>query len=655
MLSPNTILQDRYRIVRELGRGGMGTVYEAIDQRVNCVVALKETLANSNPKSRSAFEREAALLANLRHACLPKVTDYFSDRDAFFLVMEFIPGHDFAELLDLRRRPFSEAEVVYWADQLLDLLTYLHSKNLLHRDIKPPNLKLTAEGELFLLDFGLAKGAVGQMPTMVETKSVHGYTLQYSSLEQILRQGTDPRSDLYSLGATLYHLLTGVLPIDAHTRARLLSNEGRDPLPLIQKENPEVSAGVAAIIHSAMQIEASRRPASADEMRRALMTATTDVPREPRRPTPPPPSTIKSPYADPTPPAYPIPTMRVDAPPNVSPFGSSRIFSYDEARLEERKSAGIAKPMGIVIGAVLLLILLSVALAIWRTGWAPWSKQNLYANDNANPSGSPISASAETPTPTPSPSPALAAMVHGQGGIDLVLIKPGSFLMGSSSESDFAKPVRRVTIAYSFYLGKYEVTQTQWLRLMGTNPSHNPCLECPVEEVSWYDAKQFIAKLNELDNKYEYRLPSEAEWEYACRAGSTGKLSGELDRMIKRGAESTYPVGQTRPNSWGLYDMYGNVWEWCEDWYHPNYSGAPTDGSPWLSTTGLGHVSPGASLYEIPLRAPEGLDQSGRARVLRGGAWNYPASSSATRNASGPDYRGAWSYGLRVVAMPRSN
>ena len=150
MLSPNTILQNRYRVIRELGHGGMGTVYEALDQRVNCIVALKETIAGNNEEARRAFEREASLLGNLRHPALPKVMDYFSEDDGDFLIMEFIPGYDLAELLDLRGDRFPQAQAMRWADELLKVLEYLHGQQppILHRDIKPSNLKLTKQGEI---------------------------------------------------------------------------------------------------------------------------------------------------------------------------------------------------------------------------------------------------------------------------------------------------------------------------------------------------------------------------------------------------------------------------------------------------------------------------------------------------------------------------
>jgi biotin carboxyl carrier protein len=275
MLAPNTILQNRYRMIRELGHGGMGTVYEALDQRVNCLVALKEMLGTRDGEARKAFEREAALLANLRHQALPKVMDYFSENEGDFLVMEFIAGHDLAALLASRGGPFAQSQVLSWADELLKLLEYLHTRQppILHRDIKPANLKLTDQGEIFLLDFGLAKGATGQMLTLATSRSVFGYTPSYASLEQIHGQGTDARSDIYSLGATLYHLLTGITPIDAPTRFHIVEDEQPDPLLPIDRVNPQASSGVATVIHQAMAIARKQRPASAPEMRKALRNA----------------------------------------------------------------------------------------------------------------------------------------------------------------------------------------------------------------------------------------------------------------------------------------------------------------------------------------------------------------------------------------------
>jgi eukaryotic-like serine/threonine-protein kinase len=271
MLTPDTVLQGRYRIIQQLGQGGMGAVYEAIDQRLDTTVALKETLF-ADERLRKQFEREARLLARLHHPALPRVSDHFSEGDGQFLVMQFIPGDDLSEMMTRKRGPFPADQVLTWADQLLDALDYLHTQDpqIVHRDIKPQNLKLTSRGQIILLDFGLAKGQAGEISRVTTSASIFGYTPNYAPLEQIQGLGTDPRSDLYSLSATLYHLMTGVKPPDALTRAAALVNGQPDPLVPVSEANPAIASEVDHVLGKAMAQGREQRYPNASEMRKAL-------------------------------------------------------------------------------------------------------------------------------------------------------------------------------------------------------------------------------------------------------------------------------------------------------------------------------------------------------------------------------------------------
>jgi formylglycine-generating enzyme required for sulfatase activity len=209
-------------------------------------------------------------------------------------------------------------------------------------------------------------------------------------------------------------------------------------------------------------------------------------------------------------------------------------------------------------------------------------------------------------------------------------------MMGSPNGSGNEEPVHQVTITQPFYMGKYEVTQVQWQTVMGNNPSDfKDCGgNCPVETVSWTDAQDFISKLNEANDGFTYRLPSEAEWEYACRAGTTGDYySPDVDDIgwyARNSVNKTHAVGGKQPNAFGLYDISGNVWEWCRDLYHKNYDGAPTDGSAWVSV---------------------GESQD---RVLRGGSWGGNATGLRSASRIGNPGLRSGDIGFRVVAVART-
>ena len=273
MIAPGTVLQNRYAVERRIGEGGMGAVYVATDRRFGSTVALKETFFD-DPALRKAFEREARLLNRLRHHALPRVSDHFEEDEGQFLVMEYIPGEDLSQMLKSRGTGFPARQVLAWADQLLDALDYLHTQepSVVHRDIKPQNLKLTSRDQVVLLDFGLAKGAPLQTRA-TNTASLFGYSFNYAPIEQMQGTGTDPRSDLYSLGATLYHLLTGTTPPDALTRATAVLNGDPDPLRPASETAAHVSAEVSDVLARAMALSAARRFSSAEEMRAALREA----------------------------------------------------------------------------------------------------------------------------------------------------------------------------------------------------------------------------------------------------------------------------------------------------------------------------------------------------------------------------------------------
>lgn len=280
-LVPNTLLQNRYLVVHLIGKGGMGDVYLAVDQRLGSAVALKRTFFSDDEMLGNAFEREAKTLARLRHPVLPKVSDHFTENEEQYLVMEHISGEDLSKRLESMNKSFPLSWVLFWADQLLDALAYLHSHEppIIHRDIKPQNLKLTDDNHIILLDFGLSKNNAGETKTMNSgsTASVVGYTPHYAPMEQIRGTGTNPRSDLYALSATLYQLMTNSVPSDALTRADALLNDMSDPIKAVSDLNPEIPRAVSDVILKGMAISQDKRFSTAREMQKALREAFANI------------------------------------------------------------------------------------------------------------------------------------------------------------------------------------------------------------------------------------------------------------------------------------------------------------------------------------------------------------------------------------------
>jgi len=265
-LSPGTLLNNRYRIVSILGQGGMGAVYRAEDENLGVSVAVKENLYLSEEYTRQ-FKHEANILASLRHPNLPRVGDYFSiEGQGQYLIMDFIDGEDLRQRIE-RVTMLDEREVVLIGAYICDALTYLHTRTppVVHRDIKPGNIKITPEGEVVLVDFGLAKRMLMGEAT---TTGARAMTPGYSPPEQYGTARTDDRSDIYSLGATLYAALTGIIPEDGLARAT-----GKVTLTPIRQLRPRIDRRLAGVVEKALEVEPERRYQTAEEFKIALSEA----------------------------------------------------------------------------------------------------------------------------------------------------------------------------------------------------------------------------------------------------------------------------------------------------------------------------------------------------------------------------------------------
>ncbi|MDZ4159820.1 MAG: serine/threonine-protein kinase, partial [Anaerolineaceae bacterium] len=271
-LEPGTLLNNRYRIEEIIARGGMGAIYCGIDESLNVKVAIKENLALSADAARQ-FRKEATILANLRHPNLPRVTDHFTLPDqGQYLVMDYIEGDDLRQrITHLGKLP--EDEVILIGIAICDALEYLHTRtpSVLHRDIKPGNIKITPAGQVCLVDFGLAKLTQTGVAT---TTGAQGLTPGFAPPEQY-GQGTEPRSDIYALGASLYTALTGAIPEDGLSRAM---HNGE--LTSILIHNPALSPRLAAVIEKAMSIAQDDRHPSAASFKHALLESSTAVRRK---------------------------------------------------------------------------------------------------------------------------------------------------------------------------------------------------------------------------------------------------------------------------------------------------------------------------------------------------------------------------------------
>ncbi|NLF16066.1 MAG: SUMF1/EgtB/PvdO family nonheme iron enzyme [Lentisphaerae bacterium] len=655
-----------FRLERRLGKGGMGEVFLGTQLSVDRQVAVK-VLPPAFAENRDAVARflhEGRLAARLDHHHIVTVHAAGEDCGHYYLAMAYVDG----ESLDQRLRRdgvVPEPEALAIVRTIADALCYAWDEfKLLHRDLKPANIMVDRRGRVFLMDLGLAK-SLGEDTGMTLSGAILG-TPQYMSPEQAMGSSQlSVQTDVYSLGATLYHLVVGAPPFTGESALKVLSQHVHAPWPPPRSRNPQVSEACSALIGAMMAKAPGDRYAGWREL-------IADIDRVLAGAAPAAPSGAASSGAveagatrtaglTPQALALLVRHHQAEAPPTPAAACPSADGSLPPAR---RPRVGRRQWLAAAAAAAALLIALGGALARRGRGDAapPASRAGYSGGGPMGQAGPPAPAAparlvevagqrVRVPgdfhaAPDTAPEPYTGTgwareVVHTATGIAMVYVPAGSFTMGSPTAEagrDSDERQHGVTLTRGFYLGKFEVTQAQWQSVMGRNPSQftGAGADAPAEMVSWDDCQAFCRTLGE-----GFRLPTEAEWEYACRAGTTtaiytGPLTivdtnngMELDAIAWYGGNSrvtyeggfdssawpgkqhrhdragTHPVGKKQPNAWGLYDMLGNVWEWCQDGYGDYPSEAVTD----------------------PAGSGTGSD-----RVFRGGSWNRNAKYCRVAN-----------------------
>ena len=634
---------DRFLLLDVLGEGGMGRVYKAHDERMGRDVAFKvirkEKLAH--PTTAGRFVQEIQALSRMtKH---PNVVEVFiADQigDTHYCVMEYIDGADLTKMVrDTGPMPVPQA-----CDAIRQAalgLQHASETGLVHRDIKPSNIIVPrGGGPVKLVDLGLARlmdAPGGEDAHRITQEGFVIGTPDFLAPEQARDpMGVDIRADIYSLGGTLDYILTGRVPYDGGNATEKMLKHCTEPPPRLLAHRPDAPPQLEQLIHWCMAKRADDRPQSPLQLAMALLpfcppppagTGTFVAPVSGRYPVQAPPPGY---------PAYPAP-LPLPAP---DPTSSEQAFKLPPQETDDdpirRRSQG-SFPTGMVLIALGALFIVGVL------GYG------VYRAFLRGPSA------ADVPDP-----------FTNTQNMKMVRLEGGTFKMGSQpgelGRRDDEGPVREVTIRGPFFMSATEVTNGQFLKVMGRNDSKASTMAArtehlPVDSVTWDDANEFCKKLTEKEKKqvwarkgWEYRLPTEAEWEYACRAGTDTPFAfgnsvqwGEQamfrpieddpqglggDPLSSRWPKFGQEAGKSKPNEFGLHDMHGNVAEWCSDYYR---SEAYKDG-----------------VRDNPTGPADGSN-----RVVRGGSFRDPAglTRSAARAGVRPDKRETY-IGFRVVYAP---
>ena len=591
-----------YRILGLLGRGGMAAVYRAEDERLEREVALKVLPPEFawDPDRVERFEREVRAAAKLTHPNIVTVHEFGREGEQPFYTMALMRGGDLKARIRAHPEGMLPEEARGIALAVTRALAYAHGEGFVHRDVKPENVLFGQDGAPQLTDFGIAR-AMSSGTRMTATGMSIG-SPHYMSPEQARGQVVDGRSDVYSLGVVLYEMLTGRAPFDAADTFAVAYSHINDPVPAL----PGHLAGWQPLLDRLLAKSPEDRYGSARELTEALASGALPTA-----------SDIQAgavPEASLAPPGTRVISRARDA----GRTAVAKEFVPDRAVEAGRPRHG---SLAVAAGAALALGVVGILYFTSREG-----PDRLSSGDGGDTAGVGTGRSANSSPPAGSgdrnrreaASDPLAGASRVFDGMEFVWIPPGEFRMGStSSEADRdERTVTRVRISRGFWLGKHEVTQSEWESVMGSNPSRfSDCGgDCPAERVSWEDVQEFTGRLNGREGRDVYRLPTEAEWEYAARAGTTGDRYGSLDSIAwwrENSGGRTHPVGGKSANAWGLHDMLGNVWEWVQD-------------------------RSGASYPGLTVTDPRGPG-SGSGRVRRGGSWGNSARIARASNRSSID------------------